>query len=146
VFENSCVFLITYIRYDVTVEMDVSSSCSLACLVTKVTMNIFIKFFHLTSIIKFVKILLQSIGLGCISFCLKTLTYMYRLLGSCRYVKTQLSLYPIYYACDDMFRPLWAVFRSQKCIIRKTIQCMIISSGAHYERSTRSRCRLVYPY
>jgi len=30
-----------------------------------------------------------------------------------RYVKTQLSLYPIYYA-DDMFQPLWAIFRSQK--------------------------------
>jgi len=28
------------------------------------------------------------------------------------YVKTQLSLYPIYYA-DDMFRPLWAILRSQ---------------------------------
>ena len=25
-------------------------------------------------------------------------------------------LYPIYYADDDMFRPLWAIFRSQKCI------------------------------
>jgi len=32
------------------------------------------------------------------------------------YVKTQLSLYPIYYADDDMFRPLWAIFRSQKCL------------------------------
>jgi len=25
-------------------------------------------------------------------------------------------LYPIYYADDDMFRPLWTIFRSQKCI------------------------------
>jgi len=25
-------------------------------------------------------------------------------------------LYPIYYADDDMFRPLWAIFRSQTCI------------------------------
>ena len=25
-------------------------------------------------------------------------------------------LYPIYYADEDMFRPLWAIFRSQKCI------------------------------
>jgi len=25
-------------------------------------------------------------------------------------------LYPIYYADDDMFRPLWAIFRSQKYI------------------------------
>jgi len=25
-------------------------------------------------------------------------------------------LYPIYYADDDMFRPLCAIFRSQKCI------------------------------
>jgi len=32
-------------------------------------------------------------------------------LGRSRYVKTQLSLYPIYYADnDDMFRPLWAMF------------------------------------
>jgi len=31
---------------------------------------------------------------------------------------TQLTLYPIYYA-DDMFRPLWAIFRSQKRIMRK---------------------------
>jgi len=45
--------------------------------------------------------------------------------GGGGYVKTQLSLYPIYYA-DDMFRPLWVIFRSQKCIMRKTIQCMII--------------------
>jgi len=42
------------------------------------------------------------------------------------YVKTQLSLYPIYYADDDMFRSLWATFRSQKCIMRKTTQSMII--------------------
>ena len=35
-------------------------------------------------------------------------------LGRGRYVKTQLSLYAIYYADDDMFRPLWAIFRSQK--------------------------------
>jgi len=34
-------------------------------------------------------------------------------LGGGRYVKTQLSLYPIYYADDDMFRPLWAILRSQ---------------------------------
>ena len=34
-------------------------------------------------------------------------------LGRGRYVKTQLSLYPIYYADDGMFRPLWAIFRSQ---------------------------------
>ena len=25
----------------------------------------------------------------------------------------KLSIYPIYYAGDDMFRPLWAIFRSQ---------------------------------
>jgi len=25
-------------------------------------------------------------------------------------------LYPIYYADHDMFRLLWAIFRSQKCI------------------------------
>ena len=32
------------------------------------------------------------------------------------YVKTQLSCILLYYADDDMFRPLWAIFRSQKCI------------------------------
>jgi len=31
------------------------------------------------------------------------------------YVKTQLSLYPIYYA-DDMFRPLWVILRSQNLL------------------------------
>ena len=42
------------------------------------------------------------------------------------YVKTQLSCILLYYADDDMFRPLWPIFRSQKCIQRKTIQSMII--------------------
>jgi len=32
------------------------------------------------------------------------------------YVKTQLSCILLYYADDDMFRLLWAIFRSQKCI------------------------------
>jgi len=32
------------------------------------------------------------------------------------YVKTQLSCILLCYADDDMFRLLWAVFRSQKCI------------------------------
>ena len=63
-------------------------------------------------------------------------------LGSGRYVKTQLYLYPIYFADDDMFRPLWAIFRSQKCIMRKTIQSMIISKGACSKLSTRSRWKL----
>jgi len=40
-------------------------------------------------------------------------------LGRGKYVKTRLSLYPVYYVGDDMFRPLWAIFRSQKCIMRK---------------------------
>ena len=31
-------------------------------------------------------------------------------------------LCPIYYADDDMFRPLWAIFRSQKCVKKKTIE------------------------
>jgi len=39
-------------------------------------------------------------------------------LGGGRYVKTQLSLYLFYWA-DDMFRPLWAILRSLKCIMRK---------------------------
>jgi len=30
------------------------------------------------------------------------------------YVKTQLSSILLYYANDDMFRPLWTIFRSQK--------------------------------
>jgi len=54
-----------------------------------------------------------------------------------RYVKTHLSLCPIYYADDDMFRPLWTIFRSQKYIMRKTIQSVIISRGAYSELSTR---------
>jgi len=37
----------------------------------------------------------------------------------------------IYYSDDDMFRPLWAIFRSQKCVKRRTIQCMFISNGAY---------------
>ena len=36
-----------------------------------------------------------------------------------RHIKTQLSLYLIYQA-DDMFRPLRAIHKSQKCIMRKT--------------------------
>jgi len=39
----------------------------------------------------------------------------FRKLGGGGYVKTQLSLYPIYYA-DDMFRLPWAILRSQNCI------------------------------
>jgi hypothetical protein len=61
------------------------------------------------------------------------------------YVKTQLSLYPNYYA-DGMFRPLWAIIRSQKCIMRETIQFKIISCGTYSNISTRSRCHAVYPY
>jgi len=99
----------------------------------------FNKICRLISIIKFVKMLLQSIGLRCISFCSKILTYTYRLLGRGRYVKTQLSLFPIYYAGDDVFRPIWAIFRSQKYIMRKTIQCTIISSGAFSKLPKRSR-------
>jgi len=43
-------------------------------------------------------------------------------------VKTQLSLYPIYYA-GDMFRPLWAILRSQKYIVKKAIQYKSINCG-----------------
>jgi len=32
------------------------------------------------------------------------------------YVTTQLSCILLYYADDDMFRPLWAIFMSQKYI------------------------------
>ena len=35
-------------------------------------------------------------------------------------------LYPIYFADDDMFRSLCAIFRSQKYIYRKTIQSLLI--------------------
>ena len=47
----------------------------------------------------------------------------------------------VYYADDDddMFWPLWAIFRSQKCIM-KTIQSMIISRGAYSKLSTRQLC------
>ena len=50
-----------------------------------------------------------------------------------RYVKTHLSLYPIYYADDDMFRPLWAILRSQKYIMRKKSTGKIISCGTYSE-------------
>ena len=66
-------------------------------------------------------------------------------LGRGRYFKTQLFLFPIYYAGDDMFQPLWAIFMLQKCIMRKTVQCMIIIRGACSKLPTRS-CHLVYPY
>jgi len=39
-------------------------------------------------------------------------------LGGGRYAKTQLSLYLFFWA-DDMFRPLWAILRSQKCMYFK---------------------------
>ena len=45
-----------------------------------------------------------------------------------------------------MFRPLWAILKSQKYIMRKTVQCKIISCGTQSELSTRSRCHAVYPY
>jgi len=32
------------------------------------------------------------------------------------YVKTQLSCILLYYADNDMFRPLWSIFKSQKYI------------------------------
>ena len=66
-------------------------------------------------------------------------------LGWGGYVKTQLSLYLIYQA-DDMFRPMWAILRSQKYIMRKTIQSKIISFSRYSELSTRSRCNAVYIY
>ena len=59
-------------------------------------------------------------------------------LGGGRYVKTQLSLYPIYYT-DDMFRPLWDILRSQKYVVKKAIQYKSISCGA-YSKLSRSRC------
>ena len=42
------------------------------------------------------------------------------LVRGCGYVETQLSLYPIY-KDDDMFRPLWAIRRSEKYIYREKI-------------------------
>ena len=45
-----------------------------------------------------------------------------------------------------MFRPLWAILKSQKYIVRKTVQYESISCGAYSELSTRSRCHAVYPY
>jgi len=37
----------------------------------------------------------------------------YRQLGRVGVRQNTTVLYPIYYADDDMFRPLWAIFRSQ---------------------------------
>jgi len=62
------------------------------------------------------------------------------LLGRGRCVKTQLSLYPFYYADDDVFRPLWAIFRSQKCIMKDHIQSVIICGGAYSKLSTSCPC------
>jgi len=45
-----------------------------------------------------------------------------------------------------MIRPLWAILRSQKCIMRKDYTGKIISCGTYPEFSTRSRCYAVYPY
>ena len=39
----------------------------------------------------------------------------YKQLGRGGVSQNTAVLYPIYYA-DDMFRPLWAIFRSQKCV------------------------------
>jgi hypothetical protein len=38
-------------------------------------------------------------------------------------------LYLIYYADDDMFRPLWAIFRSQKCTYAGTTRD--VAYGSH---------------
>ena len=38
--------------------------------------------------------------------------------------------YPMHYADDDMFRPLWAIFRSHKFIKRNTVKFLIISRSA----------------
>jgi len=50
----------------------------------------------------------------------------YKQLGRGAVCQNITVLYPIYYAGDDMFRSLWAIFRSQKCIERKSIQSMIV--------------------
>ena len=43
--------------------------------------------------------------------------WVYNQLGSGFELRQNTTVvYPIYYADDNMFRPLWAVFRSQKCI------------------------------
>jgi hypothetical protein len=39
-------------------------------------------------------------------------------LGPCKH--NLLLYYSVYYAHDDMFRPLWAIFRSQNCITKKS--------------------------
>jgi len=39
------------------------------------------------------------------------------------------------YADDDMFRPLWAIFRSQKCTKRRITQCMFIGPYSHHRRT-----------
>ena len=45
-----------------------------------------------------------------------------------------------------MFRPLWAILRSQKSIVRKAIQHKNISCVTYSELSTRPHCHDVYPY
>jgi len=80
---------------------------------------------------------------GCYTLCVHQAPLCFMQLGRGGYVKTQLSLYPIYFA-GDTFQPLWAIFRWQKCIMWKTIEYTIISRGA-CSKPPRSR-RLVYPY
>ena len=44
--------------------------------------------------------------------------------------------YPIYYADDDnMFRSLWAIFRSQKCINRRAILTYLLHGAESFLRS-----------
>ena len=57
------------------------------------------------------------------------------------YVKTQQSLYPIYYAEGDMFRPLWAILRSQKYEEKLKTATRIPPQPSHTETPTHIETR-----
>jgi hypothetical protein len=53
-----------------------------------------------------------------------------------RYVKTQLSLY-LFYKADDVFQPLWAILRSQKCIMKEklySVRSLIVVHILNFQR------------
>ena len=54
------------------------------------------------------------------------------------YVKTQLSCILLYYADDDMFRPLWAIFRSQKMYTNNEISLKVSNMHLYYDHTVYS--------
>ena len=64
-----------------------------------------------------------------------SLRLFYKQSGGGRGVRQNTTvLYPIYYGDGDMFRPLWTIFRSQKCVMRR--KC------TEYDHSVGAYCKL----